>query len=119
VTTSLVDEHLADLAPFYAEAARLLRPGGTFVNVGFHPHFIMASGMPTHYDDAAGEPVAIETHVHHLSEQVTAGVAAGLTLVEMEERIVDDVWVALKPKWDRYRGHPITFAFAWRKAPTS
>ena len=43
----LVDEHLADLAPLYAEAARLAR---TFVLVGFHPHFIMAAGMPTHYD---------------------------------------------------------------------
>ena len=59
VTTSLVDEHLADLRPLYAEAARLLRPGGTYAIVGFHPHFIMASGMPTHFDDADGEPVAI------------------------------------------------------------
>ena len=118
VTSSLVDEHLADVGPFYAEAARLLQPGGTFVHVGFHPHFIMASGMPTHYDSADGEAVAIETHVHHLSEQVAAGLAAGLTLVEMHERIIDDVWVGLKPKWERYRGHPITFVLAWRKAPT-
>jgi len=113
-TTSLIDEHLADVTPFYAEAARLLRDGGSFVHVGFHPHFIMASGMPTHYDGADG-PVAIETHVHHLSEQVTAGLAAGLQLTEMHERIIDDVWVQLKPKWDRYRGQPITFALVWRK----
>lgn len=119
VTSSLVDEHLADVGPFYAEAARLLRTPGTFVHVGFHPHFIMASGMPTHYDSASGESVAIETHVHHLSETVTAGLAAGLVLVEMHERIIDDVWVGLKPKWERYRGHPITFALAWRKAPSA
>jgi SAM-dependent methyltransferase len=114
VTSSLVDEHLADVRPLYAEAARLLRPGGAFVHVGFHPHFIMASGMPTHFDGADG-PVAIETHVHQIADQVTAGLAAGLTLAEMHERIVDDAWVALKPKWERYRGHPISFVLVWRR----
>ena len=91
-----------------------MRPGGRFVLVGFHPHFIIASGMPTHFDDAeAGEPVAIETHVHLLSDQVAAGRAAGLELVELHERVVDDEWVALKPKWERFRDHPISFAFVW------
>jgi len=116
VTSCLVDEHLADVAPLYAEARRLARPGGHLVVVGFHPHFIMASGMPTHFDSASGEPVAIETHVHLLSEHVGAGLAAGWTLVEMRERVIDDGWVALKPKWERLRGHPVTFAFAWRRA---
>ena len=73
VACCLVDEHLADLRPLYAEAARLRRPGGRLVVVGLHPHFIVASGMPTHFDDVdSGEPVAIETHVHLLSEHVGA-----------------------------------------------
>ncbi|HKZ13864.1 MAG TPA: class I SAM-dependent methyltransferase [Solirubrobacterales bacterium] len=114
VVSCLVDEHLADLAPLYAEAARLADPGGRFVLVGFHPHFIIASGMPTHFDDAdAGEPVAIETHVHLLSDHVAAGREAGLELAELHERVVDDEWVALKPKWKRFRDHPISFAFVW------
>lgn len=114
VVSCLVDEHLADLRPLYAEAARLLAPGGRFVLVGFHPHFIIASGMPTHFDDAeSGESLAIETHVHLLSEHVGAGLGAGLTLAALHERLVDDEWVALKPKWERHRGHPISFAFVW------
>jgi SAM-dependent methyltransferase len=114
VVSCLVDEHLADLAPLYAEAARLARPGGRFVIVGYHPHFIIASGMPTHFDDAeSGEPLAIETHLHLLSDHVAAGLAAGLTLAELHERVVDDEWVALKPKWERFRDHPISFAFVW------
>jgi SAM-dependent methyltransferase len=114
VVSCLVDEHLADLRPLYAEAARLARPGGRFVLVGFHPHFIVASGMPTHFDDAeSGESLAIETHVHLLSEHVAAGLGAGLTLAGLHERLVDDEWVALKPKWERFRDHPISFAFVW------
>ena len=62
LTVCLVDEHLADLEPLYREVARLAAPGALLVLIAFHPHFIMASGMPTHYTNAAGEPVAIETH---------------------------------------------------------
>ena len=116
VTTCLVDEHLADLRPLYAEARRLARPDGTYVLVGFHPHFIMASGMPTHYDSASGEPIAIETYIHLLSDHVSAGLAAGFALVEMKERVIDDAWLALKPKWEPLRDQPIAFAFAWRAA---
>ena len=115
VSASLVDEHLPDLRPLYREAWRLAEPEGFFVLVGFHPHFIMASGMPTHYTSGTGEPVAIETHVHLLSDHVTTALETGWILVEMKERVIDDAWLSLKPKWDRFRGHPVAFAFAWRK----
>ena len=114
VVTCLVDEHLADLRPLYVEARRIARPDGVYVLVGFHPHFIMASGMPTHYDSASGEAVAIETYVHLLSDHVSAGLAAGWTLVEMRERVIDDAWLELKPKWAALRDQPIAFAVAWR-----
>lgn len=115
VVSSLVDEHLPDVAPLYREAWRIARAPGTFVLVGYHPHFIMAAGMPTHFDSATGEPVAIDTHVHPISEHVTAGLGAGWRLVEMREREIDDTWTALKPKWERFRHHPISMAFVWRK----
>src|SRR5262249_10608568 len=115
VTASLVDEHLADVGPLYREAWGLAKPGGYFVLVGYHPHFIMASGMPTHYTSRSGEEVAIDTHLHLLSEHVTAALGAGWALAEMQEQLIDDAWVALKPKWERLRNHPIAFAFVWQK----
>jgi SAM-dependent methyltransferase len=118
VSISLVDEHLPDIQPLYREAWRLACPGGFLVLIGYHPHFIMTSGMPTHYDRAPGEPVAIETYVHLLSEHVTAGLQAGWSLLEMKERLIDESWLALKPKWERYRHHPISVAFTWRKPNT-
>ena len=115
VVTSLVDEHLPDLHPLYAEAYRLAKPGAHYVLVGYHPHFIMAAGMPTHFDSASGEPVAIETHVHLLSEHTDAALRAGWELTELRERVIDDSWLRLKPKWESLRGQPVTFAFAWRR----
>jgi SAM-dependent methyltransferase len=115
IVTSLVDEHLADLRPLYAEAYRLAKPGAMYVLVGYHPHFIMAAGMPTHFDSASGEPVAIETHVHLLSEHTAAALGAGWELTELRERLIDDVWLELKPKWENLRGQPVAFAFAWRR----
>jgi SAM-dependent methyltransferase len=114
VTTCLVEEHLRDLRPLYREAARLLRPGGVYVLVGYHPHFIMTAGMPTHFDRPSGESVAIETYVHLMSDHVSAAREVGLSLVEMRERLVDDRWIALKPRWEPYRNHPVSFVMAWR-----
>ena len=115
VTACLVDEHLRDLGPLYREVSRLLRPSGTFVLVGYHPHFIMTAGMPTHFDRRPGDPVAIETYVHLLSEHVAAARAVDLVLLEMHERLIDDRWIALKPRWETYRNHPVSFVMAWQK----
>jgi hypothetical protein len=80
-----------------------------------HLRFIMTAGMPTHFDRATGESVAIETYVHLVSDHVTAARAAGLWLLEMRERLVDDSWITLKPGWARFRNHPVSFATAWQK----
>jgi SAM-dependent methyltransferase len=116
VVSCLVDEHLPDVAPLYREARRIGRAGARLVLVAYHPQFIMTAGMPTHFDSASGEPVAISTHVHPISDHVAAGLAAGWRLDEMHERMVDDAWLALKPKWARFRSHPISVAFVWAKA---
>ena len=63
--------------------------------------------------DTRGYRTAIETHVHQLSDHVAAGLGIGLVLAELRERLVDDEWVALRPKWELYRHHPISFAFVW------
>ena len=115
VIASLIDEHLADVAPLYAESFRLAERGALFVIVAFHPHFIMTAGMPTHFTTAFGESVAISTHVHLLSEQITAGLAAGWALAEMREGVIDERWLEVKPKWERFYGHPISAALVWRK----
>lgn len=111
---SLVDEHLPELDSLYREAHRLLGPHGTFVLVGYHPFFIMASGMPTHFDGPDGEPVAIETWVHLPGEHLAAARSAGFAAVELCEAVIDDEWIARKPKWERFRDWPVSFAWVWQ-----
>ena len=115
MTTCLVDEHLERLEPWYRESARIARPGAAHVVVGFHPFFIMSSGMPTHFDAPDGEPLAIETHVHLFSEHVEAAIGAGWRLVEMHEQVIDDRWISGKPKWKALRDVPVSFAVVWRQ----
>jgi SAM-dependent methyltransferase len=114
IVQSLADEHLRELAPLYRETARLAAPGGAFVIVGYHPHFLM-SGVPTHFNAASGEPVAVESYVHLTSDHVSAARAAGWTLEEMAEGVIDEAWIAKKPKWERFRHHPVSFAMVWRR----
>jgi SAM-dependent methyltransferase len=110
----LADEHLEQLPPLYREAARLAAPAGVLVIVGYHPHFLM-NGIPTHFKQRDGEPVAIESYVHLLSDHVKAAHRACWVLAEMDEGVVDDAWIAKKPKWERYRSHPVSFAMVWAK----
>jgi hypothetical protein len=73
------------------------------------------NGVPTHFDRRGGEPVAIESHVHLLSDHVKAAHRAGFTLLEMDEGVVDDAWIAKKPRWEKYRFHPVSFSMVWRR----
>jgi ubiquinone/menaquinone biosynthesis C-methylase UbiE len=114
VTQSLADEHLPDLKPPYQEVSRVLKRGGAFVIVGYHPQFLMA-GVPTHFDRESGEPVTIRSYVHLLSDHVKAGRAVGLSLLEMDEGLIDADWLKVKPKWEKYLGLPVSFSIVWRK----
>lgn len=114
VTVALVDEHLPDLHPLYREGARITRPGGYLVLVGYHP-FFMLSGIPPHFTGVSGQSVAIQCYVHLLSDHVQAACAAGWSLLEMHEGLIDDEWLKRKPKWGRYRHCPVSFALVWQK----
>jgi len=114
VTMSLADEHLAELAPAYREAARLLAPGGRFLLVGYHPFFLM-NGLVTHFHRDDGSAVNVQSYVHLTSDHFRAGSDAALKLVAFDECIIDEEWLKTKPKWRRYLNWPVSFAMVWEK----
>ena len=112
IVMSLVDEHLASLEPVYREAARVSDKNAKFVVVGMHPFFFM-TGMPTHFKDKNGASKAIETHIHLTSDHVRAALGSGWTLQEMHEGVVDEEWLRVKPKWEKFAGHPVNYGYVW------
>ncbi len=63
VSVGLADDHLPELLPLYQEAARLVRPQGYLVLLGYHPFFPL-SGFPATFSPCPGVLVAIEGYVH-------------------------------------------------------
>lgn len=114
ITMSLADEHLPRLEPVYSEAARLIASDGHFIVVGYHPHFLL-NGMPTHYHRPDGEAVAIESHIHLLSDHVRAAHQSKWSLVTMDEALIGDDWIARKPSWERWRDHPVSYLLLWKR----
>ena len=83
IACSLVLEHIADLAHFFAEAARTLRPGGKLFIDELHP-FKQYGGTKARYEQA-GQTVEVEAYVHHVSEFIQAGQANDLRLETFRE----------------------------------
>ncbi len=85
VVDSLVLEHVADLAPVYAEAARVLRAGGQLYLCELHPYRQWRGGQAHFSDAATGETVYVPARVHSVSEHVNGGLAAGFALRHLGE----------------------------------
>src|SRR5262245_26510923 len=111
-TMSLADEHLAELAPAYCTASRLLRRGGQFVLLGYHPFFLI-NGLLTHFHRPNGDAVTIKSYVHLFSEHFDAGGEAGFALTALRECLIDENWLATKPKWRSYLSWPVRVAMVW------
>jgi SAM-dependent methyltransferase len=111
--SNMVVDHVADLDGFFAEAHRLVRPGGWLAVVDYHPFFLMR-GIPTHFSDAAGH-VAIENYVHASSEFFQRAVARGFAVVSFIERFVDEEWVRAVPGYAKHVGFPVSHGWLYAR----
>lgn len=114
VSVGLADDHLPELLPLYQEASRLVRPMGYLVLVGYHP-FFQLSGIPATFEKPTGERATIEGYVHLFSEHVQAANACGWLLREMYERLIDEDWIARRPRAAPRKGWPVSFACLWQQ----
>ena len=82
---NLVLEHVGALAPIFAEAARVLTPGGQLYLCELHPYRQLRGGQAHFADAATGQVVALAAYLHSTSEYVNTGIAAGFTLDALGE----------------------------------
>ena len=98
VIGNLVLEHVADLAPVYAEAARVLRRGGRLWLCELHPERQRRGGQAHFTDGGSGEIVHVAAHLHTVSEYVNGGIAAGLELRQLGEWVEDGAAEGAPPR---------------------
>lgn len=83
VVCNLVLEHIENLQFIFAEAARVLLPGGRFFVCELHP-FRQYQGTQATFARADGA-VLIDAYVHHVSDFLAAAAASELALVSFKE----------------------------------
>lgn len=98
VVGNLVLEHVAGLAPIYAEAARVLRPGGRLWLCELHPERQRRGGQAQYTDPRTGDRVRVDAHLHSAAEYVNEGIRAGLELRELGEWLENDVPAGTPPR---------------------
>ena len=85
VVGNLLLEHLQNVATVFAEAARVLRPGGVMYMCELHPYRQLRGGQAHFTDEWSGEVVFAPAFQHTIAEYVNAAVAGGLTVQRLDE----------------------------------
>jgi 2-polyprenyl-3-methyl-5-hydroxy-6-metoxy-1,4-benzoquinol methylase len=87
VTCNLVLEHVRALPPVFDELVRVLRANGQFFISELHPFRQLLGGQARFTHEQSGETTFVPAFTHSVSEFINAGLAAGLQLRAMGERI--------------------------------
>jgi ubiquinone/menaquinone biosynthesis C-methylase UbiE len=98
VVGNLVLEHVGDLAPVFAEAARVLVPGGQLFLCELHPYRQLRGGQAHFTDDATRETVPVAAFLHSTSEYVNGAIAAGFVLRQLGEWLEPDAPEGAPPR---------------------
>ena len=107
VVSGLVLEHLRDLGPFFAEAHRVLKPGGRAVVTAMHPAMFLRGAMARFEDPAGGGKVTPGSVPHSVAAFVMAAVRAGFRLEDVSEHAPDEALAARVPRAMKYVGWPM------------
>jgi ubiquinone/menaquinone biosynthesis C-methylase UbiE len=98
VVGNLVLEHVEDLSAIYAEAARVLRPGGQLFLCELHPQRQLLGGQAHFVDPDTSETITVPAFRHTTSEYVNAGLAEGLVLRDLGEWLEPDAPAGAPPR---------------------
>jgi SAM-dependent methyltransferase len=107
VVSGLVLEHLQDLAGFFSEARRVLRPHGRAVLSTMHPAMFLRGSQARFTDPASGQIVQPGSLRHSVGAFVTAAVAAGFSIRGIGEHAPDAAFAARYPRAAKYVDWPM------------
>jgi len=107
VVSGLVLEHLSDLARFFGEACRVLRPGGRAVVSAMHPAMFLRGSQARFTDPVSGDVVQPGSLPHQLGDFVMAALGAGFHMEGIGEYAPDAQFSARYPRAEKYEGWPM------------
>ena len=107
VVSGLVLEHLRDLARFFGESRRVLRPGGRAVMSAMHPAMFLRGSQARFTDPDSGRVVQPGSFPHQLGAFVMAALRAGFRLEGIDECAPDAPFAARYPRAEKYVGWPM------------
>jgi SAM-dependent methyltransferase len=90
VVCSLALTHLSDLHPFFAEAARVMRPGGHLLLLDTRGHFTGSTRYPLIKQAPDGRIGYIAGYRHGLGDYLRAALPHGFLVRRCEESYLDD-----------------------------
>ena len=85
VIAMLILEHVEKLEPVFAEAARVLNPGGQFFLCELHPMKQITGGQAQFSNPKTGGRQLVGAFLHDVSDYVNAGLSSGFELEQMGE----------------------------------
>jgi malonyl-CoA O-methyltransferase len=107
VVSGLVLEHLRELDPFFAEARRVLKPGGRAVVSNMHPAMFLRGTQARFTDPQSGELVQPGSVCHSIASIILAAQRAGFELLDIGEFSADAQLAAQAPRAEKYLGWPM------------
>jgi ubiquinone/menaquinone biosynthesis C-methylase UbiE len=115
VLSALVLEHIPvdELVSFFGELARVGRDDGMIVVTAMHPAMFVR-GVSANFREEGGE-VRPRSYVATLSDYVMGAIHAGLSIVALDERSVDEELVARNERARKWLGWPALFVMTLRR----
>lgn len=98
VVGNLVLEHVAQLAPVFAQAARVLREGGQLFLCELHPFRQWRGGQAHFTEQSSGETVQVSAFVHSVGDYVNSAISQQFQLEELGEWLEDDAPTGAFPR---------------------
>ncbi len=107
IVSGLVLEHLRDLELFFADAWRMLRPGGRAVVSAMHPAMFLRGSQARFTDPQSGELVQPGSIAHSLSDLLMGAIRAGLRIDDVQEVAPDQEFASRYPRAEKYVDWPM------------
>lgn len=112
----LVLEHLPDLAGFFGEIRRVLRPGGRALVSTLHPVLRLRSLQARFVDPHTGRETRVAGAPQEFSTLVLAALSPGLRISHLSEHAPDPELARRFPRAEKYLGWPMLVLLGLERA---